>query len=46
MFDIILFNFIINENIVQINLIKVIEIVEKNIIHILLIDNQIVCQFE
>ena len=39
MFNIIFFDSAINENVVQINLIKVIEIFKKNIIYILLINN-------
>ena len=43
MFDIILFDSARNENIVQINLTKVIEIFKKNVIYVLLISNRIVC---
>ena len=42
----IFFDLIINEDIVQTSLIKVIEIFEKNVIYILLISNQVVYQFE
>ena len=38
MFDIIFSRLVVNENIVQISLIKVIKIFEKNVIHILLIN--------
>ena len=46
MFDMIFSCLIVNENIVSISLTKVIEIFEKNIIYVLLIDDRIVYQFE
>ena len=42
-FNIIFFDFIINENIIQICLIKVIKIFKENVVYILLINNRIVC---
>ena len=39
MFNVIFFDLVINENIIQICLIKVIEVFKKNIVHILLINN-------
>ena len=46
MFDMIFSRLVIDENIIQISLTKVIEIFEKNVIHILLINDRFVCQFE
>ena len=46
MFNMIFSCLIVNENIVQIYLTKVIEIFEKNVIYVLLINNRIVYQFE
>ena len=42
MFDIIFSRLVVNENIIQINLTKVIEIFEKNVIYILLVNDRIV----
>ena len=42
MFNVIFFGFAINENIIQIYLIKVIKIFKKNIVYILLINNRVV----
>ena len=42
MFNVIFFDFTINENIIQIYLIKIIKIFKKKIIRMLLINNQVV----
>ena len=42
MLNVFFFNVIINKNIIQICLIKVIQIFEKNIVYILLINNKII----
>ena len=39
MFNMIIFYLVVNENIVQISLIKVIKIFEKNVIYVLLIND-------
>ena len=46
MFNVIFLNLIINENIIQICLTKIIKIFKKNIVYILLINNRIVYQFK
>ena len=43
MFNMIFSRFVINENIVQISLTKIIKIFKKNVIYILLINNRFVC---
>ena len=46
MFDVFLLDFAVNKNVVQICLIEVIEVVEKNIIYVLLIVDEPIDQFE
>ena len=46
MFDMIFSRLVINENIIQIDLTEVIEVFEKNVIYVLLINGRFVYQFE
>ena len=46
MFDVFLLDLAVNENIVQICLTEVIEVVEKDIIYVLLIVDELINQFE
>ena len=46
MFDMIFLDLVVDENIIQICLIKIIEIFKENIVYILLINNRIVYQFK